>query len=82
MRYQTKTRNTRNQTSIYTDVKSNSINFIYDDCDNSRVNWKANRVTKREWDRSKYDTDYIDFDADRSQSSAEPLYISILPPAH
>lgn len=78
----------RSQPSIYTDVKSNSIQYIYDDCDSVRRSTRWNtlqnsRLNVKRDHKSRPDTEYIELestDIRNSNKSTEPLYIPILPP--
>ncbi|CAG2117300.1 unnamed protein product, partial [Medioppia subpectinata] len=83
MRYRNKSR--RKQTSVYADVKSSSIYYIYDDCETSTSGARFgsrpnNRVARKSHPKYKYDAEYIDFEGSSSVDNSEPLYIPILPP--
>ncbi|CAG2117321.1 unnamed protein product, partial [Medioppia subpectinata] len=72
-------------TSVYADVKSSSIYYIYDDCETSTSGARFgsrpnNRVTRKSHPKYKYDAEYIDFEGSSSVDNSEPLYIPILPP--
>jgi len=74
----TRSRNkSRQQTSIYTDIRNNSLTYTYDDCDNTTAAIeRMNKANTNNNYRMNDNPEYIELGDNRR----EPVYTPILPP--